>query len=273
MEMHEVAPGLKRTANGFWLAPGTVDVSYPDDGNEFCLAVEERSFWFAHRNRAIVAAIRKYRPANGPILDVGAGNGYVTAALQGAGFPTIAIEPNRSGAHNAVARGVEHVVCGGLPSDAFRHGAAGAIGLFDVLEHIEHDGAFLRSLHPYLQPRGRLYLTTPAYQWLWSANDERSGHYRRYTLEQLSTVVKNAGYRVDYATYFFWFLPPAVFLFRTLARRSGGAPRKASAQHAAGGGVMRNFLQRLLAFEVRRIDRGASVPFGGSCLLVATAED
>ncbi|HYC62741.1 MAG TPA: class I SAM-dependent methyltransferase [Thermoanaerobaculia bacterium] len=273
MEIHDVAPGLTLTSNGFWLAPDTPDISYPDDGNEFCLAVEERSFWFTHRNRAIVAAVRKYPPAGGPIFDVGAGNGYVTAALQAAGFPALAIEPNRTGAQNAVARGVEHVVCGGLPSDAFRYGTAGAIGLFDVLEHIEHDGHFLRMLRPYLKPRGRLYLTTPAYQWLWSANDEHSGHYRRYTLERLTAVVNDAGYRVHYATYIFWFLPPAVFLFRTLARKSGNAPRKASAQHAAGGSAMRRLLERLLTFEVQRIERGVGLPFGGSCLLVASAHD
>src|SRR6266568_177231 len=143
MTIDEIAPGLLRDPAGYRIASEEVPTSYPIDGNEACLPVEEESFWFAHRNRAILAALRRFPPADGPIFDLGAGNGYVAAALERAGFPVIAIEPNRAGAANAVARHVTNVVCGGLPSTAFRPATAGAIGLFDVLEHVEDDRAFL----------------------------------------------------------------------------------------------------------------------------------
>src|SRR5258706_8348496 len=178
MDLYDIAPGLSLDPAGYWLAPEQVRISYPADGNDNCLTMEEASFWFTHRNRAITAAVRRHPPADGPIFDVGAGNGYVSAALEAAGFPTIAIEPNRAGARNAVSRHVSHVVCGSLPSSAFRAGTAGAIGLFDVLEHIDADRDYLRSLRPYLKTGGRLYLTTPAFSWLWSENDVRAGHFR-----------------------------------------------------------------------------------------------
>ena len=38
-------------------------LSYPEDGNARCLAIEDSSFWFRHRNRCIVAAVSRYRPA------------------------------------------------------------------------------------------------------------------------------------------------------------------------------------------------------------------
>lgn len=268
MEMNEIGPGLDRDPAGYWLAPEDVPVSYPADGNATCLTVESESFWFAHRNRAIVAAVKRYPPAAGPLFDVGAGNGYVTAALELAGFTAVAIEPNRAGAANAVARHVPHVVCGALPSTAFRTGSAGAIGLFDVLEHIENDRAYLQSLTPYLKGGGRIYLTTPAFQWLWSSNDVRSGHYRRYTLQALGEVLGAAGLRVEYATYIFWCLPLPLLLFR--AFRSNNSQSRARRQHRAGGPLLRRLAEACFAFEIRHINRGASIPFGGSCLVVAS---
>jgi SAM-dependent methyltransferase len=189
VDIDDIATGLRRDAAGYWIAPETVRVSYPAGGHEDCLAMEEESFWFAHRNRAIVALLRRFPPAGGPVFDIGAGNGYVTAALERAGFETVAIEPSRAGAANAAAR-VGNVVCGSLPSAAFRPASAGAIGLFDVIEHIEDDRAFLRSLAPYLKSGGRLYATVPAFPWLWSSNDVRSGHHRRYTRRTLRETLR-----------------------------------------------------------------------------------
>jgi SAM-dependent methyltransferase len=216
--------------------------------------------------------VRRHPPAGGPIFDIGAGNGYVSAALEAAGFPTIAIEPNRAGAANAVARRVSHVVCGSLPSKAFRAGTAGAIGLFDVLEHVEADRDFLAALRPYLKSNGRLYLTTPAYPRLWSENDVRAGHFRRYTIATLEAVVAAAGYRVEYATYLFWWLPLPIFLFRALRTKIGRTHSVSSSlrEHSLGGAALRRLASVSLGFEIRRIARGDSIRFGGSCLLVAT---
>ena len=244
--------------------------SYPMEGNDFCFGVEEESFWFAHRNRAIVAAVRRYPPADGPIFDVGAGNGFVAAALERAGFPTIAIEPNRTGATNAVERGVKRVVCGSLPSSVFRERTAGAIGLFDMIEHVEDDRGFLASLQPYLREYGRLYITTPAYRWLWSENDARSGHFRRHTLKTLDRVLQGAGYRLEYATYIFWALPLPILLFRTIRARDGNSASRSRTQHKAGSARLRHIIETCLAFETRCIARGMTIPFGGSCLVVAT---
>jgi SAM-dependent methyltransferase len=263
----DIAPGLTRDPAGYWIAPEPVTASYPTDGHDACMAFEEESFWFAHRNRTILSAVRRYPPADGPLFDVGAGNGYVAEALEQAGFPVIAIEPSHAGAANAVARHVTWVVCGGLPSSAFRHGTAGAIGLFDVIEHIEDDRSFLSPLRPYLKSGARLYITTPAFPWLWSSNDVRSGHYRRYTIETLRETLNAVGFSVEYATYIFWLLPLPILLFRAL--RSNNPQPRASRQHRLGGATFRRIAERCFAFEARRIAKGTTIPFGGSCLIVA----
>lgn len=273
MDLHDIAPTLIRDPAGYWQDTQAVEpLSYPVSGNDFCLEIEDSSFWFAHRNRVIVAAVNRY-PPDGPIFDVGAGNGYVAAALERAHFATVAIEPNRAGAANAARRGLERVVHGRLPSAAFAEGSAGAIGLFDVVEHIADDRAFLQSLRPYLKRGGRVYVTTPAHDALWSQNDVTAGHYRRYTRARLRALLEEAGFAVEYDTYFFSFLPLPLFLFRVLPsrfRRSEAALRERSrAQHRPGSAAVRRAIDRLLAPELGRIARGNAIPFGASCLAVA----
>ena len=37
-------------------------ISYPDEGNEACFAVEDESFWFRHRNACLVEMVRNFTP-------------------------------------------------------------------------------------------------------------------------------------------------------------------------------------------------------------------
>lgn len=242
-------------------------ISYPVAGNDFCFDVEETSFWFAHRNAAILAAVRAFPPADGPLLDIGAGNGFVAAALQREGFDVVAIEPNESGAANAVRRGVSHVVRGTLDSARLEEGHAGGAGLFDVVEHIDEDRQFMTSVRRYLQRDGRVYVTVPAFPALWSDEDAYAGHFRRYTVASLRALLRDAGFDVEYATYFFSPLPLPIFLLRALPSRV--RKRRAEPKHAVGGKRTRAVLERMLRFELARIGRGAAIPFGSSCLAVA----
>lgn len=247
-------------------------ISYPASGSEFCFGIEDRSFWFEHRNAAILRTVRRYPPARGPILDVGAGNGFVAAGLIAAGFETIAIEPHEAGAANCVRRGIPHVVRGTLRSAGFLPRSAGAIALFDVLEHIEDEPAFLGEAIALTAPGGRLYVTVPAYQALWSGDDVAGGHYRRYNRTELRNVLARAGCRVEYAGYLFWWLPVGIFGVRVLPEklrwRARAAP-PAPSHHTLGGSFLRRVTAATFAPELACVSRGLAVPFGATCLAVA----
>jgi 2-polyprenyl-3-methyl-5-hydroxy-6-metoxy-1,4-benzoquinol methylase len=75
----------------------------------------------------------------GAIVDVGAGTGFVASGLRDAGFEVIAVEPQVDGTLIAHRRGLEHVVCGSFDDIGFAPSSIAAVGLFDVLEHIEDD--------------------------------------------------------------------------------------------------------------------------------------
>src|SRR5262245_24436194 len=82
--------------------------------------------------------------------------------------------------------------------------------LMDVLEHIEDDRGFLRSLltRPYIGRETRFLITVPAYQSLFCSHDRFLGHYRRYTNRLLRTLVDGSGLQVVDIGYFFWSLLP-----------------------------------------------------------------
>jgi SAM-dependent methyltransferase len=72
----------------------------------------------------------------------------------------------------------------------------------NVLEHIEDDEAELEAMHKALSDHGRVFLFVPALAWLYGAFDERVGHLRRYTKEELEGKLRRAGFQLIVSTYF-----------------------------------------------------------------------
>ncbi len=271
-DLATLAPSLERRDPGIWFARRQAAVSYPALGNAACLAVEERSFWFRHRNRCIVSLVRRF-PPDGVFLDIGGGNGFVSRGLTAAGFACALVEPGIDGALAAHERGIDPVICARLEDMQLSAASVSAAGMFDVLEHIEDEATALQQVRTLLRPSGRLFLTVPAYQFLFSVDDTVAGHFRRYTISSLARTLERSRFRVDFASYIFAPLPPIVFAVRTapsrLGLRRGGDPERDAAEHAPNG-VAARLMDRLLAAELKRIDAGRSLPFGGSCLCVAS---
>ena len=132
----------------------------------------------------------------------------------GAGFGSIAVEiatrwPNRRVTAIEPATNVFPVLedrAASLPNlDALQMTSGGladrqparrfdCILYVNVLEHIENDMAELCAARRLLVPGGRIGLFVPAMPSLYGSLDYKSGHYRRYTADQLRTVLHGAGY-------------------------------------------------------------------------------
>jgi SAM-dependent methyltransferase len=257
---------LTPDALGIRSIPGTPEVSYPAEGNAECFRLEDTSFWFRHRNRAITTLLQRFPPAATPLLDVGGGNGAVAAALEATGTPVVLVEPGIEGVRNAAARGLRRVVRGTVEALGLPEHSVPAAGMFDVLEHIERDVDFLQQLRGLLCPDGRLYLTVPAFRWLWSLDDEAAGHFRRYTRASLTATLRAAGFEPEFVSYLFAPLPAPLFAMRTLPSVIGR--RRVASQeqeHRSGGGILEALLRR----ELDRLRSGRSIPIGTSVVGVA----
>ncbi len=275
MNIAGIAPNLTLAPNGIWYSSEREALSYPAEGNDSCFAVEDRSFWFRHRNRCIVSAVSSFPPP-GLILDVGGGNGFVAMGLEQAGFEVALIEPGPAGASNAKKRGIETVICATTHTAGLRQGSVPAIGLFDVIEHIADADAFLASIRSLLVSGGMLYATVPAFNFLWSTEDVDAGHVRRYTLDGISEALGRAGLEVVFASYIFRALPLPIFLMRSIPYRLGMGRTKHDAagvarDHVAPGALAARCLGALLDPEVRNLEARRPMRFGGSCLVVARA--
>ena len=202
IDIQDISSDLKCSNDGIWYARSKKEISYPADGSDNCFAIEDNSFWFQHRNKCITTLIANYPPKNnGAIFDIGGGNGFVTLGIEQAGLTSVLVEPSSSGAVNAQKRGVKNIVCSSLEDANFIHNSLPAIGLFDVLEHIEDDSAFLTRINSLLKIDSILYITVPAYSWLWSDEDSSAGHFRRYTIKSLTKKLVSAGFKIEFSSY------------------------------------------------------------------------
>ncbi|HEX7939182.1 MAG TPA: class I SAM-dependent methyltransferase [Gemmatimonadaceae bacterium] len=233
--------------------------------------MEDRSFWFGHRNRFLIEVMRRYPPAS-PLYDVGGGNGVVAAALRDAGIKAVVIEPGEAGARHARERGLE-AVAATLETSGLPTASAPAIGLFDVIEHIEDAVSFLRTARHYLRPGGRLYVAVPAYRALWSAEDDYAKHFRRYTSGSLRHELRVAGFKVELTTYMFAVLPIPILLMRALPYRLGFSrpftPDGARSDHVLGG-LSRAMMDGVHRLELSAFSTFGTLPFGASVVAVAT---
>lgn len=274
LKLDDLGSNLFLTEHGIWKSRQKADVSYPADGNDVCFEIEDQSFWFRHRNNCIISVIHAYPyDDTQPIFDVGGGNGYVTKGLQDTNMHSVLIEPGERGAANAFSRGVRNVICSTLQDANFREKSIAAVGLFDVIEHVENDVKFINEVHELMADGAKIYITVPAYQWLWSIEDINAGHFRRYTKNSLQTLLINSGFDVLYASYIFAFLTLPIFLFRAFPFKLNLVRPKSSKiaakVHNKSNGALGGMIDKFMEKELQRIKKCKSIIFGSSIILVA----
>jgi hypothetical protein len=201
----------------------------------------------------------------------------VSKHFQDLGWEVILFEPGLSGARNAVRRGVKNVVCGLFGRAIINPGSVDAVGIFDVLEHIENEREFLTEIRNCMAQDSMLYITVPAYKALWSGSDEK-GHFRRYNMRTLSKIVQESGFEVVRMTFFFRYLVIPIFLLRALPhklfkRESAVRPSKAKDKNRSQlttNSAIEHIVDLLVNKEIRSIESGNNLRWGASLFCIAT---
>jgi glycosyltransferase involved in cell wall biosynthesis len=158
---------------------------------------------FASRfNRWMAETILPYSGRR--VLEIGAGMGNITRHLSRHRKRYVATDVNRDYIDH-LANIFRHrpAVCVHKldvadPEDFRRfEGQMDTVICLNVLEHIEHDAAALRSILTLLEPNGRLILLVPNDPKAYGTIDAEIGHRRRYTPATLRTLMDDTGFEVE----------------------------------------------------------------------------
>lgn len=256
-------------------APDMADATDGYDAAAFAdlARFEGANFWFRSRNRVITGFIRECFPGARKFLELGVGTGAVHNAIAGS-FPELELHASEvllaglrlARMHVPARTSLYQMHAGAIPFS----GEFDLIGAFDVIEHIDDDAAALTSMRRALRAGGGILLTVPQHPWLWSSQDVRAHHKRRYTAAELHGKIERAGFRILRSTSFVSLLLPALAWTRW---RERGRP---AAQGTAATGLdlpapLNSALYGVMEAERRLLLSWLNLPFGGSRIVAARA--
>lgn len=188
------------------------------------MAAHDSTHWWYRARRDILSRyLTRYGnlPKHARILEIGCGTGHNLPML-GAFGHIDAIEIDPAARDIASARLGKPVGEAPLPElTGVDRGAYDLIAVLDVVEHIDDDVAALRAMAGCLRPGGKILITVPAHQWMWSAHDVVNHHHRRYSKKTLAAAIERAGLTHNGLRWFNSLLFPAAVAARIAGRLTG----------------------------------------------------
>lgn len=231
--------------------------------------LDDTHWWFVGRRAIVRTTLQRHltKRAGRRILDAGCGTGGNLRMLEEFG-DVVGLELDSTAAEAARRRigDASKVRQGGIPDGLPVGEQFDVITMFDVLEHLEDPVGALRGIRERLRPEGQLVITVPAFQFLWSKHDELNHHHRRYDLALLRRHLEDAGFAVDFHSYFNSLLFGPVAAVRLLRRLVPGDEH--ASDYGNAGGLVNGVLTRLFAAE-RHVASRVPVPVGVSLLAIA----
>lgn len=188
------------------------------------MAEHDSTHWWYRARRDILADFLTREgelPDRPRILEIGCGTGHNLPMLARFGeVDAIEIDP----AARAIASERLGKPVGASPLPALPdvpRGQYDLIAVLDVVEHIEDDVGALAAMRERLAPGGKILITVPAHQWMWSAHDVVNHHHRRYSKGSLKKAIRAAGLRPYKLGYLNSLLFPLAAGARLVGRLTG----------------------------------------------------
>ena len=180
----------------------------------------EGSHWWFVGKRQILRALLGETGRGERVLDLGCGTGGVLRDWMSRNR-CVGIDRSQLALQICRERGFGNLVRADLSAPPVRPGSVDALLLLDVVEHIDGDRALLRSAARLTRAGGRVVVSVPAFQWLWSRHDETFEHRRRYSARGLESLVREAGLVPERLTFTNFLVFPAAATWRLLSSRLG----------------------------------------------------
>jgi 2-polyprenyl-3-methyl-5-hydroxy-6-metoxy-1,4-benzoquinol methylase len=220
-------------------------------------------WWWRVREDILLRKIRHILGSHTPgarILDVGCGAGLFFDALGRLGHVE-GIESDRLSVEQA-GHWRSRIHFGELDDTFEPDSSFDLILLLDVVEHVDRPGRLLRRAARLLGPNGRIVVTVPAFNWLWTSHDELNHHVVRYTASQVRDLMNDAGLTATETSYLFQSLVLPKLLVRAKEALTAPAARVPRVPPRAVNIALRAWYRS----EYRL---AGGLPFGSSVLAIA----
>ncbi len=226
-------------------------------------------WWYRARRDVLSDYLKRYAdlPADARILEIGCGTGHNLPML--AGFGEVdAIEIDETAGKFASERLGKPVGTSPLPELAgVEAGSYDLVAVLDVVEHVEDDVAALKAIARRLKPGGKILITVPAHQWMWSAHDVVNHHKRRYSKGTLTAALEKAGLGWRKLRWFNSLLFPAAVAARMVGKLTG----KDDSDDSPPPGPLNTIFETVFRLERHLVGRVPMTP-GLSIIVLAAPE-
>jgi SAM-dependent methyltransferase len=231
--------------------------------------LENTYWWFLGRNNIILEIMGKYVQLQGrtEVLDVGCGTcGF--AQMLSEKYKVIGLDTSELALEYCRKRGLSELYCSLLSEFPKENHDIKAITMLDVIEHIEDDKGVVADVFSILPSGGWFIASVPAYSFLWSVHDEIHNHFRRYNKKEIVKLIKEAGFEIQFASYFNSLLFIPGLLKRLFDKVINSKKGEAEVAVEVLPGPVNSLMTSIFKFE-RKILPIFKFPFGLSILVIA----
>ncbi len=177
--------------------------------------LEDNYWWHVAKRKLVLRLLNRFAPAPGRLVEGGIGSGRNLVEFKKLGYNVTGFDLMPESVEHVRRRGIEDVRVHDLgnpwPVD---DSSLKAVVLLDVLEHVEDPVQVLTHVGDALADDGAVFITVPAYPWLFSRWDEQLGHFRRYTIQEFRRQACESGFRVQWLNHWNSFTLPAAMALR-----------------------------------------------------------
>lgn len=228
--------------------------------------LEEKHWWFKSKRKIILELIsQELSGTNNEILDCGCGCGCLLKYLKvygnvkGMEYSEKALTYSRKNFDGYLIQGdlLEKIQLQEESIDL-------AIAL-DVIEHLEDDELALNNIGKVLKENGKLLVTVPAFQQLWSYHDVVHMHKRRYTIKELEDVLKKSGYTIEYISYYNFLLFLPIYITRMIKK----ILRTDKNDNLIPNPCLNFFFEKIFSTEIFFCKHHIKMPVGVSLIAIA----
>ena len=217
-----------------------------------------KHWYYKSKSNAMMRLLSDASPS--VILDIGAGSGFFSKKLLSSTAAKEAWCVDISYEHDSDATEAGKTVYFRRAVDKVN---ADLVLLMDVLEHVDDDVGLLKGYVNKVPPGAKFLISVPAFQFLWSGHDVFLEHKRRYRLNQMEDVVRQAGLTVKHGAYYFGAVFPIAVAIRMASKLlqlgRGKAQSQLSQHHPFVNGALAAMSSAEMPFFLRNRLAGLTV--------------